>query len=116
MRPWAGFRIAKFVWIGVATLILAFAPILFSDLVIMIPLSMAFLFAGGPVFAHAAQPPTCPSCGLARPHPGWHETPCRPVRAVATEPSALRVHATPAPENDEVSGLRTLPQRPPQSG
>jgi hypothetical protein len=109
LRPWPGFRVAKVVWCGVSGLILLLSPILFSDLVVMIPMSMAFLFAGGPVFAHAAQLPTCPSCGLARPHPGWHETPCRPVRAVA--PSALRVHATPAraDPDDEVSGLRDLP-------
>ncbi|MET0283076.1 MAG: hypothetical protein ABW352_01345 [Polyangiales bacterium] len=109
LRPWAGFRIAKLVWCAVSGLILLLSPILFSDLVVMIPMSMAFLFAGGPVFAHAAQQPTCPSCGLARPHPGWHETPCRPVRAVASSP--LRVHATPARADDEISGLRPLPKR-----
>jgi hypothetical protein len=109
LRPWPGFRVAKVVWCGVTALILTFSPILFSDLVVMIPMSMAFLFAGGPVFAHAAQLPTCPSCGLARPHPGWHETPCRPVRALP--PPALRVPVTPAQGDDEVSGMRPLPQR-----
>ncbi|HEX5661562.1 MAG TPA: hypothetical protein VFX59_30440 [Polyangiales bacterium] len=108
LRPWPGFRIAKFVWCGVAALILMLSPILFSDLVVMIPMSMAFLFAGGPVFAHAALTPTCPACGLERPHPGWHETPCRPVRAVATW--SLRVSASPARDDDEVSGTRTLPK------
>lgn len=108
LRPWPGFRIAKFVWCGVAGLILAFSPILFSDLIVMIPFSMAFLFAAGPVFALAAQLPTCPACGLARPHPGWHETPCRPVRALPSSP--LRVQPAAAHDDEEASGMRPLPQ------
>jgi hypothetical protein len=101
------------VWkVGVAVLAV-FSPIIASDLVVMMPLSMAFLFAGGPVIAFAQQQPTCRSCGLARPSPGWHETPCRPVRElVGTPGSGLRVSPSrPAPqsERDEDSGVRALP-------
>ncbi len=113
VRPWPGFRVAKVVWCAVSLLILVLSPILFSDLVVMIPMSMAFLFAAGPVFAYAAQQPTCASCGLARPHPGWHETPCRPVRALPS--SSLRVTAQRERErddDDEVSGMRPLPDAP----
>jgi hypothetical protein len=116
LRPWAGFRVAKVVWLAGAGLILLLAPILFSDLVVMIPLSMAFLFAGGPVFGFAAQQPICPACGLARPHPGWHETPCRPVRGLQAPPSLHLPPTAPEPDTDEHSGLHTLPRRPSREG
>jgi hypothetical protein len=74
---------------------------------------MAFLFAGGPVIAFARQQPTCRSCGLTRPTPGWHETPCRPVRSLpGSVPSRLRVSAPPErspADGDEDSGVRPLP-------
>jgi hypothetical protein len=113
VRPWAGFGAVYSVWkVGVAVLAV-FSPIIASDLVVMMPLSMAFLFAGGPVIAFAQQQPTCRSCGLARPSPGWHETPCRPVRELGGAPgSCLRVSPSrppPQSERDEDSGVRALP-------
>jgi hypothetical protein len=99
------------IWIAGVIVVIALSPILFSDLFVMIPLTMAFLFAGGPVLALAQQQPTCRVCGLARPVPGWHETPCRPVRAVE-EPNTkpwLKVRPSEPAERDEPSGVRTLP-------
>ena len=113
VRPWPGFRIAKRIWIAGLVIIVALAPILFSDLTVMIPLTMAFLFAGGPVLGFAAQTPTCRNCGLSRPHPGWHETPCRPVRVVEeVARTNLKVQPTLAvsePSADDESGVRPLP-------
>jgi hypothetical protein len=113
VRPWAGFGAVYSAWKLGALVLAVFSPILASDLVVMMPLSMAYLFAGGPVIAFARQQPTCRSCGLARPSPGWHETPCRPVRGVGGPTSGrLRVLPTrvsPPSERDEDSGVRPLP-------
>jgi hypothetical protein len=130
--PWAGFRVARALWVAGLCVVVVLAPILASDLLVMTPLTVMFLFAGGPLFSLAKTPPTCRACGLARPTPGWHETPCRPVRSVPS--SRLRVRPTPAlqpaslqatlpdadapeqvepppPErvDDEQSGVRSLP-------
>lgn len=113
VRPWAGFGAVYSAWKVGALVLAVFSPILASDLVVMMPLSMAFLFAGGPVIAFARQQPTCRSCGLARPTPGWHETPCRPVRGLeGPATSRLKVSPTsarPASERTEDSGVRPLP-------
>lgn len=113
VRPWGGFGAVYSAWKLGALVLAVFSPILASDLVVMMPLSMAFLFAGGPVIAFARQQPTCRSCGLARPSPGWHETPCRPVREVErAKTSRLKVspaRASPPSERDEDSGVRPLP-------
>jgi hypothetical protein len=96
-----------------AVVLAVFSPILASDLVVMMPLSMAYLFAGGPVIAFAKQQPTCRSCGLARPSPGWHETPCRPVRDVdgpiTGRLKVLPTRVLPPAEREEGSGVRPLP-------
>ncbi|MDB4974282.1 MAG: hypothetical protein JWN48_2623 [Myxococcaceae bacterium] len=129
VRPWPGFRVVRRVWIGGVACVVTLSPILFSDIVVMIPLTMAFLFAGGPVLHYAKETPTCRSCGLSRPHPGWHETPCRPVRAVH-EAGCLGVAvAEPLPplpqpsagiqpdeQPDEQSGVRRLPDERDRSG
>jgi hypothetical protein len=112
LRPWPGFRVARRIWLGGLAVIAALSPILFSDLFVMIPMTMAFLFAGGPVLEHARQTPTCRECGLSRPHPGWHETPCRPVRALPRQ-AALRQQPSPHAFADEESGVRPLPSEPP---
>lgn len=111
VRPWAGFRALRVMWLGGVGVVVALAPILASDLLVMTPLSVLFLFGGGPILGFAKQLPTCAACGLERPHPGWHETPCRPVRGVAS-PWRLRV-APPQPRRDdadEPSGVHTRPE------
>lgn len=119
--PWAGFRIARALWMLGLCVIVILAPILASDILVMTPLTVLFLFAGGPLFGFAKEQPTCRVCGLARPSPGWHETPCRPMRAVPS--SHLKVHATPAPVREpeaalgepvvEESGVRPMPRPKP---
>ena len=107
----------RVLWLGGLCVVVALAPILASDLVVMIPLSVMFLLGGGPISFFAKQLPTCAACGLERPHPGWHETPCRPVRGLAPRwplrvaPSE-RVVAPNERENDEPSGVFTRPGPP----
>ncbi|MFT3925716.1 MAG: hypothetical protein QM778_24455 [Myxococcales bacterium] len=110
--PWAGFRVARVVWCLGLCVIVVLAPILASDILVMTPLTVLFLFAGGPLFGFAKQEPTCRVCGLARPSPGWHETPCRPLRGLAS--SRLKVQRSGQPEPPvEESGVRELPKRRP---
>jgi len=118
VRPFAGAQLVCRLWkVGMVVLVVC-GPILASDIVVMMPMSLAYLFAGGPILALSEQCPTCRVCGLARPTPGWHETPCRPVRDVSVPPSSrLKVRPTPPRElardgqssADEDSGVRTLP-------
>jgi hypothetical protein len=112
VRPWAGFRLLRVVWLAGLCVVVTLAPILASDLVVMIPLSVMFLFGGGPILAFAKQQPTCAACGLERPHPGWHETPCRPVRGLAS-PWAPRAAPGEREESDEPSGVFTRPSAKP---
>ncbi len=122
--PWVGFRIARVLWVLGLCVIVVLAPILASDILVMTPLTVLFLFAGGPLFRLAKEQPTCRVCGLVRPSPGWHETPCRPLRAVQT--SRLKIQASPVPpapgsagETEpaeaavEESGVRPLPRAKP---
>ena len=110
VRPWAGFRVLRVLWLAGLCVVVALAPILASDLVVMIPLSVMFLLGGGPISFFAKQLPTCAACGLERPHPGWHETPCRPVRGLSPR-WPLRV-APSEPERDDPSGVFTRPGPP----
>lgn len=118
VRPWRGYRAARWLWIAGLVLLGALSAILASDIIVMLPLTVAYLFGCGPAFALAKEPPTCRVCGLARPVPGWHETPCRPVRAVGSTEKRWRrrgaIQARPqarARSSDEDSGVRTLPRR-----
>jgi hypothetical protein len=109
-RPWAGFRLVRVLWIMGLCLMLAFAPVLASDIFVMIPLSTIYLFAGGSIMGLARLRPACVSCGLERPNPGWRETPCRPVRA----PSGTCRHARfdpRQPRPEETSGVHELPPK-----
>ena len=117
--PWAGFRIARALWILGLCVIIMLAPILASDILVMTPLTVLFLFAGGPLFGFAKEQPTCRVCGLARPSPGWHETPCRPLRVVPTsclkvQPAVPAGPAAPGIGAHEIgvdeSGVRPLPR------
>lgn len=105
-RPWRGFRVARALWLAGLALIVVLMPFYAFDVVVLMPLTLVYLAACGPVFGLAAEAPSCRVCGLRRPHPGWHETPCRPVRGLV---SGLRVtpHAPPEPADD--SGVRALP-------
>lgn len=107
VRPWPGFRVIRVLWWVVLCFVVGLAPILASDIVVMTPLSVLFLFGGGPILAFAQQRPTCAACGLERPHPGWHETPCRPVRGL-TAANGLRVSPSER-SSDEPSGVFTRP-------
>lgn len=113
VRPWAGFRVLRVVWLLVLCAVVLLAPILASDLLVMTPLSVLFLFGGGPILGFAQLRPSCAACGLERPHPGWHETPCRPVRLTPVR-RVLRVAVTKADvsEGDEPSGVHTRPNPP----
>lgn len=109
-RPWAGFRLVRVLWIGGLCVILALAPVLASDLFVMTPLSVLYLFAGGPVMGLARLRPACINCGLERPRPGWHEVPCRPVGSLPRAHVERRVAARET-RAVESSGVHTLPRR-----
>jgi hypothetical protein len=113
LRPWRGYRIACSLWIVGLVVLGALSAILASDILVMLPLTVAYLFGAGPVFAMAKEQPTCRSCGLARPSPGWHETPCRPVRGLPDASTSTRLKLRPSAaaraESDEDSGVRPLP-------
>ena len=116
VRPWAGFRVLRVLWLVGVCIVVLLAPILASDLLVMTPLSVVFLFGGGPILGFAKLRPSCAACGLERPHPGWHETPCRPVR-VAEVRRVLRVTVPKLDvrESDEPSGVHSRPPPPPPS-
>ncbi len=112
VRPWSGYRIARVLWWCGLAVIVSLAPILASDIFVMTPLTVMFLFAGGPLLGLAKEQPTCRVCGLARPSPGWHETPCRPLRALTTPALRVPVPSVPPAEAPEESGVRPLPRPP----
>jgi len=115
-----GFRIARVLWMLGLVVIVMLAPILASDILVMTPLALMFLFAGGPLIGLAKRPPTCRVCGLERPSPGWHETPCRPMRAVPSSQLKLspQTHGLEpkdlmrAPDEPTESGVRVRPTKP----
>jgi hypothetical protein len=112
--PWAGFRIARALWFLGLGVIVLLAPILASDILVMTPLTVLFLFAGGPLFGFAKEQPTCRVCGLARPSPGWHETPCRPLRGLASPRLKVKVPSMPPvaqEQGPDESGVRRLPTK-----
>ena len=114
VRPWRGYRAARWLWIAGLVLLGALSAILASDIIVMLPLTIAYLFGCGPAFAMAKELPTCRVCGLARPSPGWHETPCRPVRVVAAPESRWSRRASSSGVRrtaEEDSGVRALPRR-----
>jgi hypothetical protein len=111
--PWRGFQYVRRVWIAGVVVIVVLAPILASDLIVMMPLSVVYLFAGGPVLGFAQLQPTCRVCGLALPARGLPLRVCRPMQ-LARAPKELRSCAAPepAPEPEETSGVRPVPRRP----
>ena len=63
VRAWPGFVWVKRGWYGGLVLIGLLAPILMSEITLLLPLACTFALAAGPVHALAAQPPTCRECG-----------------------------------------------------
>lgn len=60
---WGGFVWAKRAWYGGIVLIVLLAPIIMSEITVLMPLALAFGLAAGPVHALAAQRATCSECG-----------------------------------------------------
>lgn len=60
---WPGFVWAKRAWYAGLLLIGAVAPILMSEISLLLPLACVFALAGGPVHQLAAQCATCSECG-----------------------------------------------------
>jgi hypothetical protein len=63
LRVWGGFVWAKRAWYGGILLIVLLAPIIMSEITVLMPLALAFGLAAGPVHALAAQRATCSECG-----------------------------------------------------
>jgi hypothetical protein len=63
VRAWPGFVWVKRAWYGGLVLIGVLAPILMSEITLLLPLACTFALAAGPVHALAAQAPTCSECG-----------------------------------------------------
>jgi hypothetical protein len=60
---WRGFVWAKRGWYAGIIAIAALAPIIMSEITLLLPLAVAFGMAAGPVHSLAAQRPTCSDCG-----------------------------------------------------
>jgi hypothetical protein len=63
VRAWPGFVWAKRGWYGGIVGLLAVAPIVMSEITVLLPLAVTFGLAAGPVHALAAQRATCSECG-----------------------------------------------------
>jgi hypothetical protein len=60
---WPGFLWVRRAWYAGVLAVLCFAPIIMSEISLLLPLALAFGLAAGPVHALAAQKPTCRDCG-----------------------------------------------------
>ncbi|MDB4987388.1 MAG: hypothetical protein JWN04_2566 [Myxococcaceae bacterium] len=63
VRAWPGFVWAKRGWYAGIIAIACLAPVIFSEITMLLPLACAFGLACGPVHALAAQAATCRDCG-----------------------------------------------------
>jgi len=63
VRVWPGFVWAKRAWYAGIVALIGFAPIIMSEITILLPLALTFGLAAGPVHALAAQRATCRECG-----------------------------------------------------
>jgi len=61
--PWPGFRWVKRAWYAGLLGLFATAPIILSEITVLLPLALMFAFAAGPVHSLAAQKATCRNCG-----------------------------------------------------
>jgi hypothetical protein len=63
LRAWPGFVWVKRAWYAGVLGVLCFAPIIMSEITLLLPLAVTFGLAAGPVHALAAQKATCRDCG-----------------------------------------------------
>lgn len=63
VRSWAGFRWVKRGWYAVLVLLAVLAPIIMSEITLLLPMAMVFGMAAGPIHMLASQPSTCRTCG-----------------------------------------------------
>jgi hypothetical protein len=64
VRPWRGWKIAWAAWKVLFVGVLLLFPLLASDFCILLPSTMLFIAAAGPLRAYARQPPICARCSL----------------------------------------------------
>jgi len=60
---WPGFLWARRDWYGGLVLLAVLAPVIMSEITVLMPLAILFGLAAGPVHALAAQRATCSECG-----------------------------------------------------
>lgn len=63
VRPWPGYIWLKRAWFAGLLLVVALAPIIMSEITLLLPLAMVFGMAAGPLFALSGQKITCRECG-----------------------------------------------------
>jgi hypothetical protein len=63
VRAWPGFVWVKRGWYAGVLGVVLFAPIIMSEITLLLPLALTFGLAAGPVHSLAAQKPTCSECG-----------------------------------------------------
>ena len=60
---WPGFRWLLRVWYACGLVLVCLAPIIMSEITVLLPLAMVFAFAAGPLHGLANEKPTCRTCG-----------------------------------------------------
>jgi len=63
VRSWSGFVWVKRAWYVGVLGVIVFAPIIMSEITLLLPLALTFGLAAGPIHSLAAQKPTCSDCG-----------------------------------------------------
>jgi hypothetical protein len=63
VRAWPGFLWVKRLWYAGILAICALAPIIMSEITLLLPLALSFGLAAGPIHQLAGQRPTCGECG-----------------------------------------------------
>jgi hypothetical protein len=63
--PWSGWGTLKRAHLAGICLLLLLSPFFYADFIVMLPSSMLFAFAIGPVMSLARIKPTCLQCGAA---------------------------------------------------
>lgn len=63
VRAWPGFVWAKRAWYGGIVALIAVAPVIMSEITLLLPLALTFGLAAGPIHQLASQRPTCGDCG-----------------------------------------------------